>query len=1027
MDDVTLRTLRPGDSAGFPAGNTNTVTGKSSNDTPDLNKTIVAPNGDGIHGNISLSMRDGTNQTDGGIVDGVDFLLKGKVYHSEKCLSDNTGEAQVFLVKRDDKEYVLKVYYPNFTMKKRLMKIISNFEFEMIVKTYDFGKTYVDGKNRDYELMEYLRGGSFDNYCVNGDYNKFCRIALQAAAALAYCHNNSIIHKDIKPGNFFFRDEKKTQVVLGDFGISSILEADESLHRTTQARTPVYAAPEMYNDVIDGEVEITPSVDYYSLGITLMTIWLGDNPLKSNERIMMRRKSEGRLPGINELPDRVRMIVMGLTAVNPQKRWGYEEVERWFLGENVEVDISSPILKYKSFIVDPERNLVADNVHELIPLLVNNERIAVGYLYTGRITNWLDACGNTKLSMAVKEIVTNRYPIDQHAGLMASVYAMEPTYPYKDLHGNKCDDVHSMVISMLTYVDEYIIALQNPNDRFWLYAESHSDCDISRLRSYFTLEANLEGRKAILRTAYELDADIPFSTKYPTATIEEIVKMFGTQKLDEDTWESITDGRLLSWMYSHEGKMACESVRIMTEGQPYSKQLAYKVLYNVDRECAYDLNNANTPQQIGELMAEQLRRWQSLSDAAFAEAVSEYADPNGQFCYYAQVHGWMEQLANANRCFDLRSEENRDRLGAYDLRTAAYRFCRILGAKPTYLLKNKQTLKSPDEIQPAMNSELRTEMRTGSFAQWLAVFYHENPEEDFAADFSYERKLEQWLLKLGEIDMQQPFYKRFENAKKETAQKVAEVRNIYTSAKAKERTWFALFYSLVAVWLGLLVYAGVGDKAVFRENLFWTVGVPVGGVSAIILAVREFMKGYGFVLSCLFGGIGAATSIVAILLIKYVMGSHPGMLVPLIVLLTLVYTAVCYFTDYNRGSEHKADKKLFAEVMDSDDVKSALLEPLYYTFRQKSYHFKGSKFGVLDDVKNQMRSASGESIVHYVLWSLMALLLIGELVLYSPSYMNKPNPTFIKQPVDDDNDDVLDTPIVGATNDAANGIELENN
>jgi hypothetical protein len=31
----------------------------------------------------------------------------------------------------------------------------------------------------------------------------------------------------------------------------------------------------MYTDVIDGVVEISPSADFYSLGITLMALWLG--------------------------------------------------------------------------------------------------------------------------------------------------------------------------------------------------------------------------------------------------------------------------------------------------------------------------------------------------------------------------------------------------------------------------------------------------------------------------------------------------------------------------------------------------------------------------------------------------------------------------------------------------------------------------------------------------------------------------------------------------------------------------------
>ena len=468
MDDKTVQGLQPA----------------AANDATAQTMKTVRADGSQQASNGDMTIRPGSNtqKQSGGEVE---FLLKGRLYKSIKCLSDNSGEAQVFLVEGEEGERVLKIYYPNFTIKKTLMRIIQNINMEMIVRIDDYGKTYVDGKNRDYELMEYLHGGTLNNYDLDGDFNQFRRIALQAAAALAYCHNYNIIHKDIKPGNYFFRETDHKEIVLGDFGISSVLEGDEKVHRTTQARTPVYAAPEMYNDVIDGEVEITPSVDFYSLGITLMTLWLGENPLSQNERVMMRKKNEGRLPRINELPDRVKMIVQGLTSVNPTTRWGYDEVERWFLGEDVKIDLSSPILKYRSFIVDPERNLVADNVHELIPLLVDNERLAINYLYNGRISGWLEQCGNVKLSSAVKDIVVNRYPVDQRAGLMATVYVMEPTYPYKDLRGNLCDDVHSAAISVLSYQEEYKIALANPNDTLYLYLESHSKADVNRLRSYF--------------------------------------------------------------------------------------------------------------------------------------------------------------------------------------------------------------------------------------------------------------------------------------------------------------------------------------------------------------------------------------------------------------------------------------------------------------------------------------------------------------------------------------------------------------
>lgn len=920
----------------------------------------------------------------------VEFLLKGRLYRSIKCLSDNSGEAQVFLVEGEEGERVLKIYYPNFTIKKTLMRIIQNIGMEMIVRIHDFGKTYVDGKNRDYELMEYLRGGTLNDYDLDADFNQFRRIALQAAAALAYCHNNNIIHKDIKPSNFFFRDTNHKEVVLGDFGISSILEGDEKLHRTTQARTPVYAAPEMYNDVIDGEVEITPAVDFYSLGITLMTLWLGENPLSQNERVMMRKKNEGRLPRINDLPDRVKMIVQGLTSVNPQTRWGYEEVERWFLGENVKIDISSPILKYRSFIVDPERNLVADNVHELIPMLVDNEKLAISYLFNGRISGWLEQCGNVKLSSAVKDIVTNRYPVNQHAALMAAVYVMEPTYAYKDIHGNLCDDVHSAAISVLSYQEDYALALANPNAHLYLYLESHSKADVARLRSYFAPESKLSSRIAILKLVYEIDSEIPFMAKHPSSTLAEIVHSFGYENCSEDEWLSLSDGRLLSWMYNHEDHMACEALRIMTKGQEPSQSLGYKVLYNLDREASFDLREANTPFKVGEALSEQLKSWQDLDGKTFTEKMQAYTEPNGRFFYFAQLHGWFEQLNQARACFDMSSEENRERLGAYDLRTAAYRFCRILGVTPAYLLEDGTELKDGTNFDKlALRPLLLSAIKRGSLSQWMSVFYHENPHADFSLSYSYEHKLEEWIVNLGEIDQNQVYYKRYGNAKEETSQKYREVRMGYQRAKSKEQRWRITYYILCGLWILLLLICGVSGRDYLFRHSIMSIVLPVGGMTAIIVGLRAYFRGYGFVMSCLWGLLGMLTSWIPILILKSVNASIPSLFVPTALVLTLIYMAICHVTNFR--SDSKDDSQLINEVME-DDIKSTLLEPLYYTFKQKSFKFKGSKFGMLDDVTNQVRSISGESVLHYILWSAMVGLLLLEMIVFSPKLLNYPNP-----------------------------------
>ena len=67
--------------------------------------------------------------------------------------------------------------------------------------------------------------------------------------------------------------------------------------------------------------------------------------------------------------------------------------------------------------------------------------------------------------------------------------------------------------------------------------------------------------------------------------------------------------------------MACEALRIMTSGKTPSRSLGYKVLYNIDRNAAYDLKEALTPYKVGEVLREQFKEWQNLLDEEYDEKV----------------------------------------------------------------------------------------------------------------------------------------------------------------------------------------------------------------------------------------------------------------------------------------------------------------------------------------------------------------------------------------------------------------------
>ena len=516
---------------------------------------------------------------------------------------------------------------------------------------------------------------------------------------------------------------------------------------------------------------------------------------------------------------------------------------------------------------------------------------------------------------------------------------------------------------------------------------------MERIRSYFSEADPSQVRVAIIRTAFEIDPEIPFLSRYPSSTLKEIVRTFGKENLTEDDWQSLTDGRLLSWMYSHEDRMACESLRILTKDQPYSKALAYKVLYNLDRDAAYDLKGAFTPVQIGEFLNERLKQAEHMDDKAFREEMSDLTELDGRFSYYAQLHGWTEILNEYNRCFDLKSEENRDRVGLNDYKTAAYRFCRILGVPPVYVMPDGTQYTDGLNLKIHNNAQVRNEIRNGSFAQWLSVFYHENPMTDFSEQYSYERSMEKWLNVLGEIDITYPYYKRFVNACEETTNRVRSVRENWERAKRRESLWRTVFYSLCGIWILLVLFIGVKDRTYLLTHTALCIGLPLGGMTAIIVGTRAYFRGYDFLFSCLWGILGALSSFIPIIILKYIGQSHPSLFNIAIILITLAYMLICHLTDF-RGDE-KADSKLISEVLD-DDIKSTLLEPLYYTFKTKSYKFNGSKFGMLNDVTDQVRSISGESVLHYVLWSIMALIFVLNFIIFSPALLNVSNPNSSK-------------------------------
>jgi len=66
---------------------------------------------------------------------------------------------------------------------------------------------------------------------------------VQMCMALAYLHDQRILHRDIKPHNIFLTNHGRV-VKVGDFGVTRILDHTRSMAKTTIG-TPYYVSPEI--------------------------------------------------------------------------------------------------------------------------------------------------------------------------------------------------------------------------------------------------------------------------------------------------------------------------------------------------------------------------------------------------------------------------------------------------------------------------------------------------------------------------------------------------------------------------------------------------------------------------------------------------------------------------------------------------------------------------------------------------------------------------------------------------------------
>jgi serine/threonine-protein kinase len=149
-----------------------------------------------------------------------------------------------------------------------------------IVSIYDFGE---DGPLA-YIAMEFVKGRELKE-CFDAN-ERFrvadvVRIMEQILGALAYSHEQGVVHRDVKPANIFLLADGTVKVA--DFGIAHI-EASNLTQVGTVLGTPSYMSPEQIMGLpVDGRS------DLFSAGVILYQFLTGERPFAGSATTTMQK------------------------------------------------------------------------------------------------------------------------------------------------------------------------------------------------------------------------------------------------------------------------------------------------------------------------------------------------------------------------------------------------------------------------------------------------------------------------------------------------------------------------------------------------------------------------------------------------------------------------------------------------------------------------------------------------------------------------------------------------------------------
>ncbi len=186
-----------------------------------------------------------------------------------------------------------------------------------IVTVIDRGEA--DG--RQFIVFEYVDGDTLKDIVERSGplpARRVIELGLEIGRAIAFAHQQGVIHRDVKPQNVLLGSEGRAKVA--DFGIARTIDAAGHTESGTILGTSHYIAPEQAR----GEV-VDAQTDVYSFGVVLFELLVGDVPYDGDNFVTVALKHVNEpVPSVLErrpdCPLRLAALVERMLAKSPSER-----------------------------------------------------------------------------------------------------------------------------------------------------------------------------------------------------------------------------------------------------------------------------------------------------------------------------------------------------------------------------------------------------------------------------------------------------------------------------------------------------------------------------------------------------------------------------------------------------------------------------------------------------------------------------------------------------------------------------------